>query len=76
MTDNDLTVISRFEWNQLRELTDEFELLASTDKYVVNRTIKTQDMTKEQELTDAIVLSTEIDFASYGDSINQIKILQ
>ena len=76
MTDNDLTAISRFEWNQLRELTDEFELLASTDKYVVNRTIKTQDMTKEQELTDAIVLSTEIDFASYGDSINQIKILQ
>ena len=76
LTDNELTAISRFEWNQLRELTDEFELLASTDKYVVNRSIEQETMTIEQELTDAIVLSKEIDFRKYGDSINQIKILQ
>lgn len=76
ITDNELSSISRFEWNSLRELTDEFELIASTDKYVINRSIDQQEMVLEQELTDALVLSTEIDFSRYGDSINQIKIVQ
>ena len=76
ITDNELSAISRFEWNSLREITDEFELIASTDKYVINRCIDQQEMALEQELTDAIVLSTEIDFSRYGDSINQIKIVQ
>ena len=76
ITENQLTSISRFEWNKLRELCDEFELIASTDKYTINRNIASEKMQVEKELTDAIVLSTEIDFNKYGDSINQIKIVQ
>lgn len=76
LIDAELSAISRLDWNKLREITDEFELIASTDKYTIERTITQQEMTVEQELSDAIILATEIDFSAFGDSINQIKIVQ
>lgn len=75
ITDNELSAISRFKWNELRQY-NEFELIASTDKYIIDRQIETKKMELTQELTDALVLSTTIDFSKYGDSINQIKITQ
>lgn len=75
ISDNELAMIPRFKWNELREF-GKFELVASTDKFVINRTSVKKDMVVDAQISDAVVLKATIDFSQFGDSINRIRILQ
>ena len=75
ISDNTLSVISRFKWNELKQF-GSFDVVASTDKYVVDRTVVKQDMVVDTQLSDCVILKTTLDFSKLGDSINAIKIVQ
>jgi hypothetical protein len=75
ISDNDLATIPRFKWNELREF-NKFELVASTDKFVIERKSIKRDMVVESQISDAVILKTAINFADFGDSINKIRVLQ
>lgn len=75
ISDNELAAIPRFKWNELREF-GKFELVASTDKFVVERKSVKKDMVVDTQIADAVVLKTTIDFSQFGDSINKIRVLQ
>jgi hypothetical protein len=75
ISDNDLAMIPRFKWNELREF-GKFELVASADKFVIERKTIKKDMIVDTQIADAVVLKTTIDFSQFGDSINRIRVLQ
>ena len=75
MTADELATVPRFKWNELRQF-NTFELVASTDKFVVERKAVKQDMVVDSQIADAVVLKATIDFSKYGDSINKIRVLQ
>lgn len=75
ISDNELALIPRFKWNELREF-GKFELVASTDKFVVERKSVKKDMVVDTQISDAVVLKTTIEFSQFGDSINKIRVLQ
>ena len=75
MTADELATVPRFKWNELRQF-NTFELVASTDKFVVERKAIKQDMVVDSQIADAVILKASIDFSKYGDSINKIRVLQ
>lgn len=75
ITDNTLAEIPRFKWNELRQF-NSFELVASTDKFIVERNAVEQDMIVDSQIADAVILKTTIDFSKFGDSINKIRVVQ
>ena len=75
ISDNELALIPRFKWNELREF-GSFELIASSDKFIIERTAVKKDMVVDAQIADAVILKATIDFSQFGDSINRIRVLQ
>lgn len=75
MTDDELAMVPRFKWNELRQY-NTFELVASTDKFIIERKTVKKDMEVDSQIADAVILKTTINFADCGDSINRIRVIQ
>lgn len=75
MNADELAQVPRFKWNMLRKFKT-FELVASTDKFVIERKIVKQDMVVDSQIADATILKATIDFSKLGDSINRIRVVQ
>lgn len=75
ITDYELSTIPRIKWNELRGF-GKFDLVASTDKYIVERKVVRRELEKVNQISDAIVLKTTLNFDELGDSVNRIRILQ
>lgn len=70
-----LPLTGKINWNKLKQY-GSFDLVSSVDKYKVERSEVRLDMVQTDQISDAVILKARIDFASLGDSVNNIKLVQ
>ena len=75
INDIELSDIPRYKWNELRQY-ESFDLIASTDKIIVDNKIIRKSMEIDRQYASCVVLKADIDFSELGDSINRIRIIQ
>lgn len=74
MTDLELSEIPRYKWNELRQYKT-FELIASTDKFAIERKTIRKKMEVDSQYASCVVLKAELNLDQIGDSINRIRIV-